>query len=307
VIARAQRLTVLMLLAVSALWFGTRAWDGQWVSAIVGVFLLMNLQALILTIEFFVLLPWINRGDASPRPRFGQVLRAWWRESVTGHAIFSWQQPFRAGLHADSLDDPQAKGKRAVVLVHGFFCNRGIWNAWCRRFKAEGVPYIALTLEPPLASIDDYAATIDDAVRRAADATGLPPLLVGHSMGGLAIRAWWRAQGDAADARVHSVITIGSPHQGTFTANMAKGLNARQMRLRSPWLAALAQTEPPERRARFTCFYSHCDNISMPSSTGALPGADNRHLDGQPHVALAFAPEVIDEVLRRVKATTPPA
>jgi phenylalanine-4-hydroxylase len=34
---------------------------------------------------------------------------------------------------------------------------------------------------------------------------------------------------------VHSVITIGSPHHGTFTARLAKGLNARQMRLRSDY------------------------------------------------------------------------
>jgi hypothetical protein len=39
----------------------------------------------------------------------------------------------------------------------------------------------------------------------------------------------------------------------------------------------------------------------MPSSTGMLPGADNRHLEGQPHVALAFAPEVFDEVLKRLR------
>jgi triacylglycerol lipase len=301
VIARLQRTTVMLLLAVSLLWFVTRAWDGEWLSAIAGVFLLMNIQALLLTVEFFVLLPWVNRGDAAPRPRFGQVLRAWWRESITGHAVFNWHQPFRSGLHADSLDEA-SQGRRAVVLVHGFFCNRGLWNGWVHRLRAAQVPFIAVTLEPPFASIDDYVPAIEDAVSRAAAATGLPPLLVGHSMGGLAIRAWWRAQGEAADARVHSAITIGSPHSGTFTARLAQGLNARQMRLGSTWLQELAQGEPASRRARFTCYYSHCDNISMPSSTGALPGADNRHLAGQPHVALAFAPEVFDEVMRRVKA-----
>jgi triacylglycerol lipase len=302
-IARAQRLTVLLLLAVSLLWFVSRAWNGQWLAAVLGVFLLLNLQALILTVEFFVLLPLVNRGDAAPRPNFWQVLRAWWRESLTGHAVFSWHQPFRSGLHADSLDDAAA-GRRAVVLVHGFYCNRGLWNGWIRRLTALQVPFVAVTLEPPLASIDDYVETIDEAVNRALAVTGLPPVLVGHSMGGLAIRAWWRARGEAADDRLDSVITIGSPHQGTFTARLAKGLNAQQMRLGSAWLDALAQSESPARRARFTCFYSHCDNIAMPASTGALPGADNRHVEGQPHVALAFAPEVFDEVLRRTQPGT---
>ena len=99
-----------------------------------------------------------------------------------------------------------------------------------------------------------------------------------------------------------SAITVGSPHHGTFTARFAKADNARQMALASDWLSELAASEGAELRARFTCFYSHCDNIVMPASTAALPGADNRHLPGQPHVALVYAPEVLDEVLKRVRS-----
>jgi triacylglycerol lipase len=120
-------------------------------------------------------------------------------------------------------------------------------------------------------------------------------------MGGLAVRAWWRAHAASAVSRVHSVITIGSPHHGTFTAQLASGDNARQMRRASAWLRVLADDEADGRRRHFTCFYSHCDNIAMPASTGALPGADNRHVDGVPHVALAHDPAVWDEVMRRVK------
>lgn len=298
-IARLQRTTVLLLLAVAALWFVTRAWDGQWLVAAIGALLLLNLQPLILAFEFFVLLPLVNRGDAAPRPSLRQLVRAWWRESLTAHAVFSWDQPFASQRHADAID--AAEGRRAVVLVHGFFCNRGVWNRWLPRLRAEGVPFIALTLEPPFAGIDVNVGALDAAIVRATQATGLPPLLVGHSMGGLVIRAWWRAQGDAADARVHSAITIGTPHHGTFSARFAKADNAHQMRQASDWIKTLAGTESPQRRARFTNFYSHCDNISLPASTAVLPGADNRHLDGQPHVGLAFAPQVWDEVLRRVK------
>jgi triacylglycerol esterase/lipase EstA (alpha/beta hydrolase family) len=51
-------------------------------------------------------------------------------------------------------------------------------------------------------------------VRRVTQATGLPPVIVAHSMGGLATRAWLRAF--SADARVHRVITLGTPHGGTW-------------------------------------------------------------------------------------------
>lgn len=300
-IARLQRTTVLLLLAVAALWFATRAWDGQWLAAIVGAVLLLNLQPLVLAFEFFVLLPWVNRRDATPRPSWWQLVRAWWRESLTAHAVFSWHQPFRASRFPDAPGASKA-GSTPVVLVHGFFCNRGIWNRWIRTLQAHDVPFVAVNLEPPFAGIDAYVPILDQAIARATAASGVPPLIVCHSMGGLAIRAWWRAQGAAAASRVASVITIGTPHHGTFTARFAKADNARQMALASDWLRALGASEDAERRARFTCFYSHCDNIVMPASTAALPGADNRHLTGQPHVALAFAPEVLDEVLRRVRA-----
>lgn len=298
-VARMQRTTVFLLWAVSLLWFATRAWQGQWLAGIVGALLLLNLQQLALAFEFFVLLPLLNRGDAAPRPRWGQLVRAWWQESLVAHDVFGWQQPFRSQRHADTLGDA-ARGRRAVVLVHGFFCNRGVWNRWLPRLRAAGVPHVAVTLEPPFAPLDDFVAAIDAAIERATQATGKPPLLVCHSMGGLAARAWWRGHAACAASRVHAVITIGSPHHGTFTARLARAENARQMRRDNSWLQALALSEQDGRLRHFTNFYSHCDNIVMPASTAVLPGADNRHIEGQPHVALAYAPEVWAEVMRRL-------
>jgi triacylglycerol lipase len=301
-VARMQRTTALLLWAVALLWFATRAWEGQWLWAAVGALLLLNLQQIVLAFEFFVMLPLANRGDPTPRPGGWQLVRAWWRECVTAHEVFGWQQPFRSAVHADTLDLDAAAGRRAVVLVHGFMCNRGIWNRGVPALRAAGVPHIALTLEPPFGPIDGYAAQIDAAVEAARRATGQPPLLVCHSMGGLAARAWWHAHAADAASRVQHVITIGSPHQGTLTANLARADNARQMRRGSPWLQALAQAEAADGRARhFTCFYSHCDNIVMPASTATLPGADNRHVCGEPHVALARAGEVWAEVMRRLR------
>jgi pimeloyl-ACP methyl ester carboxylesterase len=301
-VARMQRTTAVLLWVVALLWFATLAWDGQWLLATVGAAVLLNLQQIVLAVEFFVMLPLANRGDPTPRPGPWQLVRAWWRECVTAHDVFGWQQPFRSALHADTLDGPSANGRRAVVLVHGFMCNRGVWNRDLPALRASGVPHVALTLEPPFGPIDGYAGQIDTAIEHARRCTGLAPLLVCHSMGGLAARAWWQAHAPDAASRVHSVITIGSPHQGTVTANLARADNARQMRRGNPWLQALAQAEAADGRARhFTCFYSHCDNIVMPASTAMLPGADNRHVSGQPHVALVRDGDVWAEVMRRLR------
>ncbi len=191
-----------------------------------------------------------------------------------------------------------------MILVHGFVCNRGIWNPWLRRLHGLGVPCIALDLLPLFGSIDRYAPLIEDAVRRLTQATGHAPLLVAHSMGGLAVRAWLRDFD--GDARMHGVVTVASPHRGTWMARFGHAPNAREMRPDGPWLRALADAEPPERYRRFTCFYSHCDNIVVPCSAATLPGADNRHLRGHGHVHLLQHPAVFDEVLRRLQDDTVP-
>jgi triacylglycerol lipase len=293
---------VVAALALGATSWGIFAWStyGAW-CALMGALAMLNLQAVFLGIEFFVLLPFSGRGDVNEgHPPLRLRLQAWWRELWTSHLVFSWRQPFRTEAEADHLPS-SAMGFRGVLFLHGFYCNRALWNPWMQELRRREAPFIAVTLEPAFGSIDDYVAQIDEAVKRLYLATGVTPLLVGHSMGGLAIRAWWRAHATTAFERVDRVITIGSPHQRTLTARFAHGLNAYQMRPHSEWLIQLAGDESHDsRHARFTCFYSDCDNIAMPMSTGRLEGADNRHLPALSHVALAYAPEVFNEVLRRI-------
>lgn len=298
-IARLQRSVMLMAAVATLLWVAYWTARGDWLAAAMGLFVPLMSQPAVLAIEFFLMLPAVNRDEAS-LPTFGQLVAAWWRESLTAYAVFNWRQPFFAGAEPDYLGDA-VQGRRAVVLVHGFFCNRGLWNPWMQKLRGVGVPFSAITLEPAFGDIDDYVPLIDRAVAQAYRATGLPPMVVGHSMGGIAVRAWLRAQGYDGEQRVAGVVTIGSPHGGTFTARFSRAVNARQMGIGSSWLTALSASETPQRRAKFTCFYSRCDNIVMPASNATLRGAVNLDVACQPHVGLAFAPQVFDEVLRLVR------
>ncbi len=160
----------------------------------------------------------------------------------------------------------------------------------------EGVPFVALTLEPVFGSIDLYTTDIDKAVDRLFSATGLAPVIVAHSMGGLAARAWLGRTANVE--RVHRVVTIATPHHGTRMARHSPTANSRQMRPDSPWLGRLAQAESESLYRRFTCYWSQCDNIVFPTVSATLPGADNRQLEATPHVRMAYHPAAIDEVLR---------
>ena len=80
----------------------------------------------------------------------------------------------------------------------------------CVDFARHDIPFVAVSLEPLLGSIDDYRPTIATAVRRVERATGLAPVVVAHSMGGLAVRAWLGRS--TPNARCHRLVTIASPH-----------------------------------------------------------------------------------------------
>jgi hypothetical protein len=282
-------LWLLLALASGLLW-GVAWW---WV---LGMLLVALVHVPLMAIEFLAL-HWVNRGDPVPRPTVAEMLRAWWAEALGAVQVFCWQQPWRWRRHDDHLP-ADAMGRRGLVLVHGFVCNRGIWNPWWRRLREAGVPCVALNMEPVFGPIDHYSQCIEDAMQRMSVATGRPPLIVAHSMGGLAVRAWMRDFD--GDARVHGVVTIGTPHHGTLLARFGLAPNAQQMRRDSLWLRQLAATEPALRYHRFTCFYGHCDNIVFPSSTATLPGADNRHLRGPAHVHMLQHPAVLDTVLQRL-------
>ena len=243
----------------------------------------------VLGVEFVWLFRSYAAGD-DMRPSWVQVLRSWLGEALTAPRVFLWRQPFRSRRHPDHLPT-DAAGRRGVLLVHGFFCNRGLWNPWLPRLRADGVPFVAVNLEPTFGSIDDYGPIVARAVRQLQKATGLVPVIAAHSMGGLAARAWIAT---TTEVSFHRLITIATPHAGTRLGATARGTNIRQMRHGSEWLANLAARESAAARTRFICFWSHCDNIVIPTRGAALAGAENRHLVATPHVRMVYHPAVFE-------------
>ena len=81
--------------------------------------------------------------------------------------------------------------KAPVVMIHGAFCGPWSLAGLQQKFEAAGYPVTAPTLRfhdenPPPAALGttglaDYAADLEDEIL----ALGAPPILVGHSMGGL--------------------------------------------------------------------------------------------------------------------------
>lgn len=299
-LARLQQTLVASAVVLALVWMAW-AWPHSKTAMFAGLALLVLGYAVILGIEV-VAASAINRADSAQRASASEWLGAWWQEVQVAPQVFAWRQPFRWRELPDTSEAPPAS-LPAVVLVHGFFCNRGFWLPWMERLRAIRAPYVSVNLEPIFGSIDDYAPIIDDAVTRATALTGHAPTLICHSMGGLAARAWLAATPGAA-LRVQKIVTIGTPHRGTWLARFSHLANGRQMRHDCDWQQSLVARElalHPQRNAElFVCWYSNTDNIVFPASTATLPGADNRLVTGAAHVALAFHPRVMAESLAMV-------
>jgi triacylglycerol lipase len=282
----------ILLLGNFAFWWtvGYSLWPQQRIAALACLAAPILITPLILGMQCLIA-AYVNRSDAAPEATFAVWWRAWLAECACAARVILFWQPFQHLAIADQLH--ATPGRRGIVLVHGFFCNRAFWTHWMKRLQLEGRVFVAVDLEALDRSIDDYAQVVERAVVAVEKATGLAPVIVGHSMGGLAIRAWAaHLLGEQGVARIHHIFTLGTPHHGTALARFTLAYKGQQMRQGSDWLAANALQLPDRFAQQCTCFYSNCDNIVFPASTATLPGADNQHIAGRAHIELAFAPEI---------------
>lgn len=248
----------------------------------------------------FAITAWLRR-RSRPDLAFGTTawLRAWAGEIVASLRTFLYAQ-IRYG--AQPLPSGNDRERLPVLLVHGYFCNRGIWRPFARWLAARGHAVDSVNLEPMFASIDDYVPIVAAGVDRLRARTGAPRVaLVAHSMGGLVVRAYLAAGGHEA---VAAAITLGTPHRGTWMARFGTGRNVAQMRPDCDWLRALATREAATARVTpFTVVLSHHDNIVAPQSIQTLEGARTIELTGRGHVELAYDHGVWQRALEAIETS----
>ncbi len=229
----------------------------------------------------------------------------WWRafgaEFLSALRVFWLQLPWATGKTEVWLPAPHPETQAVrvpVLLVHGYICNERVWDQVARALHDAGHPVLAISLEPLFTSIDDYTPQLQQAVLRLQQVTGGRQVaLVGHSMGGLIIRAWQRRYG-SADA--HRIITLGTPHQGTKMASWSPTANAAQMAWHSPWLQTLQASESPASRQLMHIILTRHDNIVYPQREQVLEGAGVTEFSGLGHLELCLDKGVIACLLEKL-------
>lgn len=207
-------------------------------------------------------------------------------------------QPFESLLRPTEKPAQAPSVVVPILLIHGYMCNGACWWALRRYLKRRGFASIfTINLEPFDADIDDFAGQVADRVAAIRDLTGARRiLLVCHSMGGLVARAYLIHQPDP-DAVV-KVVTLGTPHHGTVLARFGRGVDARQMRRRSPWLEQLNTSAGSG--VPITSIYTLHDNIVVPPDSAHLPRARNIALVGISHLHLLYSKRVWDLIVDEI-------
>ncbi|MGC9503197.1 esterase/lipase family protein [Baaleninema sp.] len=203
----------------------------------------------------------------------------------------------------------QAKqSENPVVLVHGFGDTGAVFDRMAAHLSSRGKPVYAIDLVPSDGSVgleelaQQLAAFVGDRIEgdRAID-------LVGFSMGGLVSRYYVQRLGGVE--RVDRLITISSPHQGTWTAYALDRVGCRQMRPNSEFLVEL------DRDARnllgqidFTSIWTPYDLMIVPARSSQMPVGGDRQLPVALHPWMLEnrrCIELVAEILDR--STSPPA
>ncbi|MEU9031518.1 alpha/beta fold hydrolase [Streptomyces sp. NPDC048383] len=254
-----------------------------------------------------------------PLSMTGAALRAAVLEAVVlaGHLLLYptgllEERPAPATTHTDPDDavaDPDATAEPAhpgqrppVLLLHGFTDNRSVFVLLRRALGADGLRRVETYNYSPFTR--DLRVTARHLARRIeelCERSGQDRVdLVGHSLGGLVARYYVQRLG--GDARVRTLVTLGTPHAGTRVAPfMDAHPLVRQMRPESEVLTEL-RAPSPGCRTRCVAFWSEFDTLMAPTGTARIEHPDldatNVQVTGIGHLALPVHPAVIAAVRR---------
>lgn len=195
----------------------------------------------------------------------------------------------------------RAEACRPVLLIHGIKDNARRMERLARHLREQGRDAYTLSLVPNWGQVglDELAKQIAAYVERAFQPEQAFDL-VGFSMGGLVSRYY--VQRLDRDQRVQHLVTISSPHRGTWCAYLIPNAGCRQMRPGSAFLRDLeSDANEVFRRVRFTSFWTPLDLIILPAVSSVVPSAKCHRIWCAAHPLMIWEPRCLRAVARALE------
>jgi triacylglycerol lipase len=170
------------------------------------------------------------------------------------------------------IGDVEAAGT-PIILIHGVVDNRSVFAMLKRGLRRRGFGrIITLNYSPLTDDVRVVADRLEALIEQLCIETGFERVhVIGHSMGGLVGRYFVQRMG--GDSRVHTLVTLGTPHAGTAPAHLVPHPVARQMRRGSDIMTELA-APAPGCRTRFVAIWSDLDQMIVPKSNARIEHSD---------------------------------
>jgi hypothetical protein len=235
---------------------------------------------------------------------------AWWTAHLAMWPFGQLEERTQDVLHRTQLQDlpPVQRGLLVgdveaagtpIILVHGIVDNRSVFTLLRRGLRRRGFGRIVTVNYSSISGdIRLLADRLGEIVEQVCEETGFERVhVVGHSMGGLVARYYVQRLG--GDERVHTLVTLGSPHQGTIPAYALPHPLVRQLRPGSDVVRELA--EPATGcRTRFVAVWSDLDQMIVPKRAATIVHPDlsarNVFLRGIGHLSLPVDGRVVHEI-----------
>jgi pimeloyl-ACP methyl ester carboxylesterase len=192
-----------------------------------------------------------------------------------------------------------AAASTPIVLIHGIVDNHTIFALMRRNLLRRGFGRVCTFSYSPLTlDVRRTAARLGDEIEQVCEESGFERIhVIGHSLGGLIARYYVQRLG--GDARVHTCVTLGAPHQGTQTARLLPWPLVRQIRPGSDLMKELDEPAPG-CRTRFLAFYSDIDQLIVPQRRARIHHPDlsarNVRVRGVGHLSLPIDGEVVHQI-----------
>ncbi len=161
-------------------------------------------------------------------------------------------------------------GHRPVVFVHGLGGSRGDFLLMSTYFWMRGRRRSYRIHFERNQTIPQMSRTLSRFVKKVARVTGERKVdIVAHSLGGVVSRLALVDHG--LSRHVATLVTLGSPHQGTHSARFGNTATVRELRPGSDLLARLARKRWPST-VHGICFWSRSDLMVVPAESAIAPG-----------------------------------
>lgn len=216
------------------------------------------------------------------------------REEADRHSL-DGLSPVKRGL---IIGDVEAAGT-PIILLHGVVDNHTIFTVLRRGLGKRGFgKVISLNYSPLTDDIRRVARRLSLLVEAVCRETGYERVhVIGHSMGGFIARYYVQRLG--GDVRVHTLVTLGTPHGGTVPARYIPHSVARQLRPESDMVRELSEPAP-NCRTRMIAVWSDLDQLLFPKRNARIVHADlvarNVFFRGIGHMSLPVDGRVVHEI-----------